>query len=335
MLYSDFVKQNYNAYKNDVSDQRAICDVVSKFDIKRSFKMRKCANSVIIAVNGNSSKVVYGEYCNDRLCPICQAALHRERSSKLSFMVNECVKKGYTPYFWTFSPAVNCKLENLKETSRAIINVVNRVIKTYFTKEHGVIGWWRTLEFTDHSNDSFSESIEDNTSYHPHIHILFMYDHNYITPYVKDISKFIIDEVNNQLKLNLKSKTQRSKFDYYKYLEGTKGIVYAERVNTSNPGFAFELSKYISVSKKCNVANLKLFSTQIQSLQCHRSTGVLLWSDDYKEDYKAFIQNENYELFNGEYKFYLFTDRKDGFRIREIPSCVAKDYIKEYQRYLN
>lgn len=334
MLYSEYVKALYTDYKESIRDQRSICEVVSSFDVKRSLKMRKCANNVIYAVKGNTSKVVYGEYCDDRLCPVCQAALHRERSSKLSFMVNECVKKGYTPYFWTFSPAVNCSLEDLKETSRAVINIVNRVIKRYFTKEHGVLGWWRTLEFTEHSEDGTAEHIENGTKYHPHIHIMFMYDVHYITPYVKDISRFIIDEVNNQLQLNSKSKTQRGRFDFYKYLQGTKGICYAERVNTSNAGFAFELSKYISVSKKCNVVNLKLFSEQITSLQCHRSTGVLLWSDDYKEEYKSFIQNENYTLFGDDVEFYQFSYRKNGFTKKKIEYFVVKDYLKEYERFL-
>ena len=284
------IKQQYIEYQDAIRLKDDIAMQLAKVYPRRSKEILACCNTQYIAYNKvtGAYKVVHGQYCQDRLCPVCQQALHRERSSKLSFMAKKCVEKGYKLYFWTFSPAPNCELGNLKEASRAVINIFNRVRKQFFSA--GVVGYWRTLEFTEHEHGTrnYRDLIYDDTQYHPHIHAVFAVDETFVTPYVKDVTQFIKDEVARQLKSKNKS------YLFYKHLKGTAGIVYAEKVDTSNPGFAFELSKYISVSKNLTSSTLIAFAEQVKDLQCHRSTGALLWSEAYKVDYEAFIQNENF-----------------------------------------
>lgn len=241
------IKDLYFDYQTSINEKNRIADIVQKFSPARSLAIRGCGNTQIIKYNEklHRHKVVFGEYCNDRLCPLCQQALHRERSSKLSYMVSRLSERDYKFYFWTFSPAPNCKLEYLNDTSRAVINVFNRVRKQFFNENSGCVGFWRTLEFTKHTHNknNIKDMIDDDAEFHPHIHALFVVDSSFVTPNVFDVSSFIKSEVEKQLK----SKDARYKF--YKFLKGTAGIVNVKPVNTRNAGFSFELCKYISLSK--------------------------------------------------------------------------------------
>lgn len=326
------LKKQYLEYQDGIKLKNQIAARIAKDYPLRAKAMLSCANTRIIAHNKvtGQSKVVYGEYCNDRLCPLCQQALHRERASKLSYMVQQRVKMGEVPYFFTISPAPNCSLENLKETSRAVINIFNRVRKQFFNADVGVTGFWRTLEFTkhDHKKRNLKDEVADDADYHPHIHCVFMFKPPYQTPNVYDISKFIKEEVAKQLK------SKDARYSFYKHLEGTAGIVNIKRVNTSNPGFSFELSKYIALSKNLSDVNLKLFAEQIKDLQCHRSTGSLGWSKEYKTAYSDFIQNENSTLFNDDDTVYVeFTHRKGGFSFKFVSKLWVEERIKSKSNY--
>lgn len=316
------LKSKYLEYQDAYREKERIADILNDIDVVRSSRVHACGNRQFYAYNKvtGASKVVYGEYCDDRLCPLCQQALHRERASKLSFMVRELSSLGFKFYFWTFSPAPNCQLSDLKETCRAVINLFNRVQKKFFTQDQGCYGFWRTLEFTKHEGyHGFRDVVADTATYHPHIHAIFAFRdewHTKIkTPHVKAVSKFMIDEINAQLK----SKDKR--YAYYKHLAGSFGIVDVRPVKTTTAGFSFELSKYISLSKNLSDSNLKLFSEQVADLQCHRSTGVLHWNPIYKADYNEFVQNANCEQFPAADTVYFVFGVREGIFYCEN-SCI-------------
>lgn len=328
------VQKMYDSLKSLTYDKNRVVAALSDIDKGRAAKIKRCGTRQVIAYNSLNKKreVVFGEYCNDRLCPVCQKHLHSERCSKLSFMVHDLAKKGYNFTFWTFSPALSCTLGNLKETSRGVLKLVNLVIKEFFNDENLCEGYWLNLEFTKHKHNKGSgksEYVSDNCTYHPHIHVLFAfrqpsfidlsraYESSGRTlqtiedvrsvveklkyPYVKDVTQFMIDTVDKWCK------SKNKQYECIKMLSGTRGICYAKDVNINTNGWAFELTKYIAVSKNFSDDNLRLFIEQIDHLSTHRGAGVLHWDDERKEDYEQFIQNENSLKFPLEYTtFYFF-----------------------------
>lgn len=344
------VQSLYDSLQSLTYEKNRVANILQGIDPARSKRIRECGTRQVIAYNhlNNAHEVVFGEYCNDRLCPVCQKHLHSERASKLSFMVNRLAKSGYNFTFWTFSPAVSCTLENLKQTSRGVLKLVNQVIREFFNDDNLCEGYWLNLEFTKHKHEKGSEKCEyisDDCVYHPHIHVLFAYrkptfeDFSRIFdpdnpknfdelrpeleklkyPYVKDVTQFMIDYVNKWC--NSKNKL----YAPIRMLRGTAGICYAENIDTSNSGWAFELTKYIAVSKNFSDDNLKEFMKQIDHLSTHRGAGVLHWTDELKAEYQSFIQNENCNKFPIEWtSFYLF--RYNSYKGFSIESISYKEF---------
>lgn len=342
------VQKLYDSLQSLTYEKNRVANILQGIDPARSKRIRDCGTRQVIAYNqlNKANEVVFGEYCDDRLCPVCQKHLHSERASKLSFMVNRLAKRGYNFTFWTFSPAVSCTLENLKQTSRGVLKLVNQVIRQFFNDDNFCEGYWLNLEFTKHEHktgSSKAEYVSDNCVYHPHIHVLFAYRpingaDTYISalknerysvselekrkyPYVKDVTQFMIDYVNKWC--NSKNKL----YAPIRMLKGTAGICYAENIDTSNSGWVFELTKYIAVSKNFSDDNLKEFMKQIDHLSTHRGAGVLHWTDELKAEYQSFIQNENSDKFPIEWtSFYLFRyNSYKGFSIEPIT-------YREYRR---
>lgn len=349
------VQNLYNSLQWLTYEKNRVANILQGIDPSRSKRIRDCGTRQVIAYNQLTkvNEVVFGEYCDDRLCPVCQKHLHSERASKLSFMVHGLAQKGYNFTFWTFSPAVSCTLENLKQTSRGVLKLVNQVIKHFFNDDNLCEGYWLNLEFTKHKHKRGKgkfEYVSNNCVYHPHIHVLFafrkpsiedcskIYDPSIFKskgqklwdelsaecekkkfPYVRDITQFMIDYVNEWC--NSKNKL----YEPIRMLRGTRGICYAKNVDINSKGWAFELTKYIAVSKNFSDDNLKEFMKQIDHLSTHRGAGVLHWDDRLKDDYKSFIQNENCKKFPVEWtSFYLY--RYNSFNGHHCEPITYKDF---------
>lgn len=297
MSYPSAIKKAYKSFKEvSIERERIISELLKIGDLDRANKMSNCGRTIVYGWNERKKAAGYvqGTFCNDRFCPSCQQQLHKERASQLSFMTKEYLPKNYQYRFWTFSPIQNCGLSVLRDNSRAVINIFNAVVKKFFSADQGVIGYWRILEFTEHKRSeykdkaSFIDEISDDSVFHPHIHCLFAYKPG-VKPYadVFAISMFIQEYVAKM------KKSKDARFQYFKSVGDSSGIVNYKVPKLTTAGFAFELCKYISLSKNLSCANLKAFIEQVSRLQCFKHNGVLLWKKEYKEAYIEFIQNEN------------------------------------------
>lgn len=351
MSYPAAIKKAYKSFKAvSVERERIIAEFIKIGDLDRAKKMSNCGRTIVYGWNERKKAAGYvqGTFCDDRFCPSCQQQLHKERASQLSFMTKQYLPKDYQYRFWTFSPFTNCGLSVLRDNSRAVINVFNAVVKKFFSSDQGVIGYWRILEFTEHKRSeyegkaSFIDEISDDSVFHPHIHCLFAYKPD-VKPYadVFAISSFI------QEYLEKMKKTKDKRYQYFKSVGSSSGIVNYKVPKMSTAGFAFELCKYISLSKNLSCDNLKAFVAQVSSLQCFRHTGVLLWKKEYKEAYIEFIQNGNSKKqfrskikemfckFDKDNVYYLFSYKDGKFSISNykpiyvLPPCSSVFEILE------
>lgn len=126
-----------------------------------------------------NKRLVHSDFCRDRFCPLCAF----RRSKRLTFELYKIIDEACSQYsnscfiFATFT-VKNCKLDEL----RATVNAINKGFSRL--NNYVCIAGKRNILMCDRIFKGSLRSIEitynaDTSTFHPHLHVLFMVDHSY------------------------------------------------------------------------------------------------------------------------------------------------------------
>lgn len=338
MYISDKIKNEYLNFRQVQIEKKRIADQFRSIgDHDRAEKLQRCGTHIVYGWNERKQKHGYvtGLFCDDRFCPSCQQQLHRERSSRLNILFKAYLEGlGMRAVMWTFSPFENCSIDDLKNNCSALINLYNATVKEFFNRESGVVGIWRTLEFTEHKDKSpvyrydysgkkrrkyFVDEIYDGCQFHPHIHNVVLYR--------SDVSPFADVYAITQFQKEYIVKAKKSKNQRLKPFQSVvkyQCVVHYDPIAPGDDAAAFEVAKYISVSKNLSSDNLEKFVAAVTSMQCSHSSGLLKWGRGWAETW-SIIQNGNFEGFS---KY-----DKDNVYFRFVNDGLST-YLEPYDPYI-
>ena len=144
---------------------------------RHSQRMMECSKSIrrlerVNTKTGGVFMTTQAERCRVRNCPVCQ----RARSARLFFQMKpalEQINAENPTYRWVFLTLTveNCQITELRETIKAMNAAWSRLLKI---KELSCVkGWLRNVEVT--------RGKTDQTTAHPHFHILLCVPSYYFT----------------------------------------------------------------------------------------------------------------------------------------------------------
>jgi len=127
---------------------------------------------------GNNFKVVTGNFCRNRLCPVCNRRNSAQKWAKM-YSVAQQAKIDFRPCFAFLTVTVkNVPSENLASEITRLMKSIDRLHKRALFKNN-VYGFFRSLEITYNSREK---------TFHPHYHYVLAlpetYKENMISTYI-------------------------------------------------------------------------------------------------------------------------------------------------------
>lgn len=136
--------------------------------LDRSQSIENCATQLLFGNRFDGGHdLIFGNFCKDRFCPLCQA----RRSSKRAVELMHAVENMGGQFLFLTLTVVNVKKYFLRSTIKKMTSVFADFIKDPRIKK-GVRGYLRNLEVTyNAASDTF----------HPHFHVLIHVDDDYFS----------------------------------------------------------------------------------------------------------------------------------------------------------
>ena len=172
----------YELYKYANSKKRLISD-------SRLEQLEQCGDYLEFATDGINTKLVRGNFCHIRLCPICCYRRSLKLFAQMSQMldrIEEDDSDGRIRWLFLTLTIRNVTGENLKIAIDDMIKGFNRMFTTGRTTQFNkkltstLLGYMRAIEVTYNAK---------NDTYHPHVHVLMAVDKSYFNDSGKYLKK--------------------------------------------------------------------------------------------------------------------------------------------------
>jgi plasmid rolling circle replication initiator protein Rep len=127
--------------------------------------LKKCATYLQFAKNTetNERRLLWGNYCQKRLCPVCMQRLSMKRFANLSAVTSVAAKEQKLQFLFLTLTAKSVAGSELKSEIKKYFDSWRNLTRYSPEFKKGVHGWFRSLEVTYN---------QDTDEYHPHLHIL-------------------------------------------------------------------------------------------------------------------------------------------------------------------
>lgn len=172
----------YDLYRYANSKNRLISD-------SRLEQLEQCGDILEFATDGINTKLVRGNFCHIRLCPICcyrRSLKLFAQMSKLLDRIEDDDTEGRVRWLFLTLTVRNVTSENLKTAVDDMIKSFNYMFttsrNTTFNKKltSTLLGYMRAIEITYNAQKD---------TYHPHVHVLMAVDKAYFQDSAKYIKK--------------------------------------------------------------------------------------------------------------------------------------------------
>lgn len=165
--------------------------------LEKAERLEICGTSLVFEKEQGTSRLVFGNFCRVRLCPMCQW----RRSSKLQsqmFAITEKLADQYAFIFLTLT-VPNCTAESLRDTLNAMqaawnrfrqLKQIRKAVKGYYRgievthdidKEIGAERFRRMRSYYERQGLKVGDENPNYGKYHPHYHIVIAVNKSYFT----------------------------------------------------------------------------------------------------------------------------------------------------------
>lgn len=154
----------------------ALSESYKRLGFKKSYRVKDCGTYLIYKKNINTGvkKLKEGNFCRDRLCPMCSWRRSLKIFGQVSKVMDKALEeKDYRFIFLTLT-CKNVSADGLGSCLDNMFNAFNLLTKRVAFKK-SIKGFFRGLEVThnlDYNSDSFD-------TYHPHFHAICMVNKSY------------------------------------------------------------------------------------------------------------------------------------------------------------
>lgn len=171
MKKQDIVKDGFKPKKKNLKKVMELGK--NTFSEKTLDAMRTCGSYLefIATFDKEKKKLVHGEFCQNRFCPICSWRKARKDALMLSIMMKAISEEKQYEYIFLTLTTPNVKSYELKDE----IDLFNKALSKMFKRkriQNAVNGYVRKLELT------YNKSRDD---YNPHFHLILAVDKHYFT----------------------------------------------------------------------------------------------------------------------------------------------------------
>lgn len=154
---------------------------ISEDDIEQKMRwerMRDCATRLEYqyCADCGSMHLARTNLCRDRLCAVCSWRLSMQRYAEMLHALNLIYeKRGYISAAMLTLTIRNCEASNLRSTIKKLNSAFAKLRKRRIFQKY-VIAYAKSIEITKNAK---------NNTYHPHAHVLLLFDRTYKKTYIK------------------------------------------------------------------------------------------------------------------------------------------------------
>lgn len=245
---------------------------------KQFDKFSECGKYVAI---GKNLRVVGGNFCRNRLCPVCNRRNSAQKWAKM-YQMAQAARADLDPCFAFLTLTVkNISGDNLASEISKLMKSIDRLHKRKIFKEN-VYGYFRSLEVTYNSRSK---------TFHPHYHYILLLPQSYKSDFISTFEWRTTWE-------------QCARLDYVSQVD----IRLIEEDNIADAvaevaKYAVKISSVIEQDKKV----LKYLTAAIRGRRLISFGGVLKdYAKENDKNFKSYDMSDGYEIFvyqlNGKYE---------------------------------
>lgn len=148
-----------------------VSEKMKKINFKRGLRMEHCADTIHFYKCPNCGKyeITNMERCRDRMCPLCNWILARQRLINMVEVLNKIGEEDKYNFFFLTLTIRNVKPKEIDEALKCMAKAWDKMMKRRIVKEN-LKGWARSTEITYN---------EITHTVHPHYHVILVYDKNF------------------------------------------------------------------------------------------------------------------------------------------------------------
>lgn len=128
----------------------------------RAFRVSNCGSFLEFGVFKDANKLLFANFCKDRLCPMCNWRRSLKLYGQVSACMNELERQGYRFIFLTLT-IKNCSASALPKTVSVLLDGFTKLFHDNRRIKKACFGFFRSLEITKNSVTG---------EYHPHLHCI-------------------------------------------------------------------------------------------------------------------------------------------------------------------
>lgn len=148
-----------------------VSDKMKRVNFKRGFRMEHCADTIHFYKCPKCGKyeITNMERCRDKMCPLCNWILARQRLINMVEVLNKISESGKYNFFFLTLTIRNVKPQDINEALKAMAKAWDKMMKRRPVKEN-LKGWARSTEIT---YNNITHTV------HPHYHVILIYDKDF------------------------------------------------------------------------------------------------------------------------------------------------------------
>lgn len=129
---------------------------------RRADRVLSCGTWLEFGIFSDKNKLVFANFCKDRLCPMCNWRRSLKLYGQVSAVMDELEKQGYKFLFLTLT-IKNCSAMKLSSTIDILLKGFTKLFHDNRRVKKAVKGFFRSLEITKNKQTG---------EYHPHLHCI-------------------------------------------------------------------------------------------------------------------------------------------------------------------